>query len=537
MKLNLKKPQFDYAKIGKLFIKIGSQTLAQFALLFTALIAFNILSTHFFYRIDLTQSKNYSLSKGTKDLLGNLSDTVTITTYFSDNVPPEIDPALRDAKDLFAEYVRFGNGNVKLDIKNPSGENFSTEATADGVPQVRYSQFSQDKFEISQGFLGAVISYKDQKEPIEMITDVSNLEYEVSSRIYKLTTVAKPTVGFLTGQGELDLYSEMSTVKATLDSLFTVKAIDLSDGTPIDPNDVRVLVIAGPSQPLSDRDMFEIDQYVMKGGRLIVLADMYNLVLQSPLTATTRETNINNLLSNYGAEIDSSLVLDESYLPIPNGIYQIAYPYWVLAQRENMNTANPALSLLESAVLFWTSPINNVTKSSDQKFTDLIKSSNLAWQKSGDTISVDVGAEVPLDQQQFVLAALIEGKQTSKYMGQDIPKLADGTTDKRTVADTRVDEAEDTKIVVMGDSDLINDQWVRFSEGGAVAFINLVDWLSSSNDLIAIRSKSIQDRPLRELATSEKTTVKVALVALTPLLLIGTGVGYNVWNRKRKSRI
>jgi ABC-2 type transport system permease protein len=534
MKIQVRKPkiQMNFMSLGKFFVTLGTKTIAQLLVLIVVLIAINILSQKIFFRWDLTQTKTYSLGNGTKNILSNLDDTVTIKVFFSENIPPDMVHVTQDVKDIYEEYARYAGGNIVLEIKNPKDENFDKDATAAGIPQVRFSELSSDKFQIAQGYLGASIQYKDQKEAIEMITDVKNLEYDTSSRIYKLTHKDKAKIGFLTGQGESD--SNFSGIKKLLESQFTVETVSIVNGQPIDPNTIKVLIIAAPTLNFSERDKFEIDQYVMNGGRIIALINLYDLDYQNPVINKTN-TNINEILKPYGAEIASSVILDESFMPLVSGYQQIAYPYWVLVQGDTISKDNPALDKLESLIFFWTSPINDTT-TEGQTFIPLVKSSNKAWEKTGDTINVDIERFVPGDEQQFVLAALLEGKETSLFKGKDIPKL-DGTEDKRPQDSVRKDETDDARIVIIGDSDFASDQFLGGSDQNGIFVTNLVEWLASSDDLMAIRSKNISERSLEVVSEGEKTTTKIGIVSAMPLLVITGGIVYTFIRRKRKSSI
>lgn len=540
--IKFKKPQFkfDLASFASFFVNIGTNTLSQVLVLVVALIVLNLLSQKFFWRVDLTETKTYTLSKGTKNILASLDETVTIKTFFSDNVPPDIIPVIQDVNDIYEEYVRYSDGKVNLEIKNPSEENFRSSALEAGIPEVQYQEFSQDKYEIANGFLGTAISYKDNTEVIELITEqnIQNLEYETSSRIYKLTTEEKPKVGFLTGHGEKSLEGDYSTIKEYLEIQFTIETVDLSQGEPIDSNQIKALIIAAPTGPFSDRDKFELDQYIMNGGRVVVLADIFNLGYQTTMLSKS-QSNIGEFFNHYGVEVSESVLLDESYTPL-YGLFR--YPYWVLATAGNFDSNNPALAQLQSLVFQWASPLNEVETNGNRKYTSLIKTTEEAWLATGEMISADPSQNfTPLSQRQYDIAAIIEGKQVSMFKDQDIPELESSgeepLEDKRAVEHPRNNEFEDAKLVVIGDSDFISDSFIESSEQNPVFFLNLIEWLASSEDLISIRSKNISYRPLETTTKSTKLFAKAANIGIVPVLLIGTGIAYNTIRKKRKSSI
>ncbi|MBU0975373.1 MAG: GldG family protein [Patescibacteria group bacterium] len=537
MEVKIKKPKLNTNNITRTFIDLGSNTLIQIFVLFVALIGINLISQKYFLRIDLTETKVYTLSKETKNILSNLEEQITIKAFYSANVPPDLISVRQDMIDTFQEYVRYSNGKVLLEIKNPDDENFKSEATEAGVPEVQYQEFSEDKYEIANGFLGAAISYKDQTEAIELITEknIQNLEYEISSRIYKMTHENKLKIAFLSGHGEKSSYTDYSQVTKVLETQFDIQTISLEDGKPISPEEVKVLVIAGPTEEFSKRDLFEIDQYILRGGRVVYLADQYVMGGGDGMSVSLTQSNFADFISNYGVKVNDAMLLDESYLPL-QGLF--VYPFWVQTQEENLSAGHPTLSYIDSLVFFWPGSVSENKTNEEQSITSLIKTTNKAWTKTGEMISIDPSQMfITGDQQQYNLVLLVEGKQVSAYKDKKIPKLGGDAEDARTEKDQRVNEITDGKIVVIGDSDFIVDDFVQGSEQNIIFFANLVEWLSNSNELIAIRSKNVVTRTLKVISEDQKTLVKAANISLIPIVIITSGVSYNIFRKKRKSRI
>jgi len=539
MKINLKKPQIKIES-GKLpnnvlhlFIKIGSISLSQILVLIVILIGLNYFSTKFFQRIDLTDNKIYTLSNGTKNILNNVEEEITIESYFSENLPSEVIPITQNAKDLLEEYDRFGNGKINISIKNPQEENFKTDATTAGIPEIQYSQFSSDKFEVAQGFFGISIKKGETIEPIAILSEQMNLEYEITSRIYKLSQEEKPTIGFLSGHEETNIDSEASQISSYLKSEYNVSTIDLSKGKPINPEEVKTLIISSPQTELSQRDLFELDQYILRGGKLIVLADLYTAGSYSA-TLEKNNSNINTLIENYGAKLEQSIVLDESYLPVQIQFSMFAYPFWVLAQKENIDSSIPALVDVETAVFFWSNPIIENKTSDEQIYTSLIQTTDKAWTKTGDSISYDFQDFTPGEQNQYDLAVMLSGKQKSLFSGKEIPSVEG---DERTSETARVEEAENVSIIIISDSDFILDRSLSWASENSIVFINLLSYLTGNEDLMEIRNKTISTRPLKTLTNSEKNIMKAVIITATPLLTFVFGAGFILYSSKRKAKI
>ncbi len=537
MKITLKKPKLNFklSNLSKFFVNIGSNQLSQIFVLFIVLIGINVFSQKYFLRLDLTETNTYTLSQGTKNILISFENTLTIDVYFSDNIPPDLIQVKQDSIDTFEEYVRYSNGKIELNIKNSKDENFKTDANNAGIPEVQYQDYSNDTYEIATGYLGASITYNDQTEVIEMITtnNIKNIEYETSSRIYNLVNDEKIKVAFLTGHGEKSIYSYYSTIYSELSKQFSIESIDLSEGEPIDSGEIKVLIIAAPTDVLSERDMFEIDQYIIHGGRVIILSDQYEFSTDSAVMTKTA-SNLDEFIKNYGIELSNSLVLDESYLPLQ---MIFTYPYWVLTQSENINKDNPALSQLNSIVFFWANYLKEAKTNDNQEITNLIQTTNKAWINTGDNISVDPSQQFFISSQtQYPLAMLIEGKQVSAYKDQEIPALEGDSEDKRTDKDTRIDEIDDSRIIVIGDSDFITNDLIGGSEQNPTLFLNLVEWMASSENLLEIRSKNIETRSLNPINESQKLFVKTLIIIAAPTIIIALGITYNILRKKRKTK-
>lgn len=510
------------------------------------LILLNYLSLQYFVRIDTTDSQNFSISQTTKEIISELEDEVTIEVYFSDNIPPNLAEAKQNVLDLLEEYAKTSNGKVVLDIKDPLASDFETSAQTKGIRQIQFSEYGQDKFSVAQGFLGVAFVKDDVTEVIPVVASVDNLEYETTSRILKLTASDdKKKIGFyskfpspeseesetgIPAQSQ-SILSSLTTIEEVLGRQYGVEEIDLSSGKPINVDEFPVVVVVAPSAPLDDRDKFELDQYLMNGGNLLVLEDLLKLGANSPVLTKT-ESNLNTFLENYGITVETKVLLDESFTPIINGFDQIAYPYWVLATDEGINREIPPLNTLQASTFLWTNPLTKNEKDG-LDYTELITTTNLAWEESGEVINIDFKEFSPSDQKKYTISYLVEGKIDSAYKDKDIPTLADtGKSDERTDENERIDSAENIRLVVFGDSDFVSDSFINANEQNPVLFLNLVDWMANSNDLSSIRAKGVTTRPLEALDNEDKNIYKAVNSASIPVIITLTGL---VYLRKRKN--
>lgn len=542
-KVKFKKPQFNINAIKSIdyrtFFKKLLSGKALIVIILGAILLINIFSQRYFIRFDTTDAQIYSISDSTRNIISDLSDEITIEVYFSDNVPPNLTESMRNVLDLFEEYSKASNGKLQLDIKNPSDSDFEINASVRGIQRIQFSEYGEDKFSVATGYLGAAVVKGEQVEAIPVVTSVDNIEYETTSRILKLSKSQEVKIGFLTKplkvegeeQSVQSVLTNLSTIQEFLERQYKAEEIDLSAGKPIDPKEFPVVVLIAPQSALSERDQFELEQYLFKGGSLLVLEDL--LKLQDSPILTKTASNLNDFLKNYGLEVETKVLLDVSYTPIISQMNQIAYPYWVLATSEGINHSIPALTNLEAATFLWSNPIVKQEKSG-LKYTELINTTDSAWTEAGDTISIDFKEFIPSNTKKYTLAYLVEGEIESQFKGKDIPVLEDSSkTDERTKENQRLDKSENIRLIVIGDADFMADSFINANEQNPVLFLNLVDWLTNADDIASIRAKSVSTRPLNATDQDQKNIYKAFNSAAVPVLMAITGV---IYLRRRKNR-
>lgn len=532
-KIKINKPEFKREQITLLSKRLlsGFSLITILGLFFLLL---NILSERYHVRMDLTENQIYSLSGSTKNLIRGLEGEVTIDVFFSDNLPPALQDTKQNALDIFNEYQKNSNGKINVIVHDPLGAGFEDDAISKGIQQIQFSEYSEDSFAVAQGFFGASISHDGLSESIAVISDSGNLEYETTSRIFKLTTEQSGKIGFLTGHGEKSIVTDISEANQFLQTQFSTEEVDLSKGQPLDPNELAVLVIPSPTESLSQRDLFEIEQYVLKGGSLLVLSDLYALEEGLPIQNKS-ESNINELFKIFGIEQESKLVLDQSYTPIISGLNRITYPYWVLFTPEGFEQNIPALSELSSATFLWSSPFKKVD-GADLELTELLNTTENAWTESGESIDISVKEFAPTDQSKQVLGYLIEGPLTTTF--EKVPALSDKKTeDLRTEDEEVIDSVENARIVMLGDIDFITDNYHNANEQNMVLFLNLVEWLANSEELTEIRAKTVAPRPLDVIEQSERNLTKILITASAPVVVGVVGFIYLKRRKKMPSQI
>ena len=151
-------------------------------ILFIAIIVFaNLVSEQYYFRIDLTEDKQYSLSNATKNILKDLVEPVTVKAYFSANLPPNVAQARKDLEEYLVEYSRLSDNNLVYRFIDPNkDEETEMKAMQAGIRPVMINVREKDQMKQQKAYLGAIIEVGDQKEVIPFIEPGSALEYALS---------------------------------------------------------------------------------------------------------------------------------------------------------------------------------------------------------------------------------------------------------------------------------------------------------------------------------------------------------------------
>lgn len=325
------------------------------------LVLINVISTSRFVRLDLTEQKEFTISDATKEIVDNLQDLVTITVYMSEGLPPQLATLRRQIADILDEYRNYGRRHVQIDFVDPAADPETEQRLRLlGIPQITAQTIERDQFQSLNIYLGMHISYLDREEVIPVVQDTYTLEYDLTSRILKVSREEEYVVGVLSGPVEHDLNKDLTSLKMMLEDQFRVRTVALRDGQSEVPPEVDVLIVAGPSRA-TDGVKYRLDQYLMRGGKLIYLVDEVRIPQDGGLQAVPISSGINDLLAHYGVRVQKSLVLDRvsETATFTSGFvrYTLPYPYWPKAVPELLNAENPITQRLESLTLPWAAPL------------------------------------------------------------------------------------------------------------------------------------------------------------------------------------
>ncbi len=535
----------------------------------------NYILTRKFVRKDLTENKMYSISDASKNLLENLDDIINIKVYFSDNLPPQMKQRKMDVRDILEEFKAYAGGNLKITWQDPSeDEELKQEVRRLGIPEVRMQSYEKDKAEVINGFLGLAVLYEDKKEVIPVVKNMETFEYDIAQRILKVSRDKEPVVGILKTDTAPHFNQQMrrqmggqlpddptktkyEPIFSSLEENYKVEYVDISNGKEIS-GDIRTLIVPGGSENFfTERKLFEIDQYFMKGGNLIILTDAVAISAQRGMRARFQSPEIHKMLEHYGVKVNQEVVLDASCgkvsIPQKFGSFNMnvpmSYPFFINVTKEGFNSENPAVSGLNRMIIPWASPLSL----KDSSAVALVKSSDQSWTEKGRIdlnprrewnriINEKKGAD---ELRPHILMASLSKGFTSYFKGKGVPGVkqqgdtAGTASPALSDADRKVvPETNKGHLVVSGDSDFLSKE--NGADFNTNWILNVVDWLSLSENLIEIRSRNLIDRTIENEEITEKNTgymnvIRWINILLMPFLLGLTGLFVYLRRRERSS--
>jgi len=497
------------------------------------LIVVMLIINQFSLRLDFTQGKQYSLSKTSKQLLNNLDDLVNLKVYFSKELPNYLLTTRQEVEDLLKEYQNYAGSKLKIEYLDPvTDPELEKEVQSLGIPKLQFNVLENDKYQVTSGYLGIAVMYGDKTEALPVIENVKKFEYDLTLAIKKVISDEQPRLALAAGHGEKGV-NNLTILTKLVGKQYFLQDFDLSSGSLV-PDYISALIIAGPAEAYDDRSLYIIDQFLMRGGSLLVLNE--KIGVSSSLQPQIIDNNLDNLLLNYGFKVNQNLIADVSneMANFSQGFVQffVPYPLWVKVIAQGFDKENIMVSQLESLVLPWVSSVEYAGGEENREVAYLAKTTNKAWSQA-ENFNLDPQNQQatfnPAAQRQYSLAVSAFGAFDSYFKGKEIP----APPVKQSASEEFLDHTGWARIIVMGDADFLTDNFLQNFAGNQVYIQNIIDGLIQDADLISIRSKDITDRGLKELSASQRSAIKYLMIFGPAVLAVIYGLLRFIMRRKK----
>ncbi|WP_321992552.1 Gldg family protein [Marispirochaeta aestuarii] len=645
-------------------------------LLLVVIVLVNLVCLDWFFRIDLTEGNTYSLSSVSRETIATLREPLTVSVFFSRDLPAPYNTVARYVRDLLAEYDSLGNPNFRYQLVDMESDEGRETADSYGIRSVQVQEVRSDEFQSRNAFMGIAVSYADEVAQLQEITGTEGLEYRITTTISRLVGTVEaaaalddkvetvlyyspalasyriagfdeledlvteavqavnaekngildlrvetvdqdaavaslgeqygfqrisypdqdnpgrnrqatvgmvlrlgdrfetlpldlsqqlfggyalaglsniqeriegalegllsnnPAVGYLTGHGEkaLDDSQRGAGIFRNLSSdLYEFREINLKQDEI--PAGINTLIINGPKSPIPEKELYALDQFLMRGGSLMVLADPYEIVQtqNAPPSYLPISHGLTKMLSRYGVELEQNILLDKNAYTVRQQFGEMPLYYVPLLEKKSLDQEHPITKNLGQVAFFAASSLNGAENPpAEVDLRVLARSSDEAWTMEDPIDLNPMGMSPPADSelQSYPLMILAEGYFPSYFKGPlETEVLDEGISGSRHIERG----IRRGKLLVAGSSELTGAQLVdpQGTSPNAILIQNMLDYMNGNEELPLTRSKGLNLMPLGDTSPRYRSFVKGFAMVGMPLLVIVAGL--LVW-RLREAR-
>lgn len=559
------------------------RALFQLLILLAAVVLIYLLGQRYFFRIDLTEEKRYTLSRGTGDILKKLPQSVYVTVYLEGEFPYPIQRYRRAVETMLAEMRAVAQKPFNYTFVNPARHpdvlRLFKERGVQPIPiNVRVSQTEtrrQYMYPVATVRSGQqeiwIDLMKGHMRPngqIDLLEAEQEVEYKIAAALRQIAVYGeKPILGILSGHGEYRL-EQMPQLRAELERFYRLLPVRVREGQALAPakaylpdslqkklegDGFAAVLIIGPDSAFTEREKYELEQYLLRGGRLLWLLDFHRINLSEGTALTQlRELNLDDLFFRWGWRPAYDLVQDLScgYIEVVRGYYDgpiWGAEKWLYYPIVYIFPPHPITRTVDAVLYRYAGSVDTISRSG-VKHTILALSSPLSRSIKGtQIIDINLTIKNPPAPDAFrgkgfrPMAVLTEGYFQSVFQDREPP--TDVYAPQPPTARFLPSSGLPGKALWITDGEFVLPAEVQGRAADYIPLDNLtfllncIDYLTGEITLTQIRSRSVQIRRLHPDILRRHTLLIQAINLGAPLLLmVGLGVGLYLWRRRRYTR-
>jgi gliding-associated putative ABC transporter substrate-binding component GldG len=552
-----------------------------------AIVVIYFLSEKYFFRLDLTAEKRYSVSDNTKKLLRDLDKELTFKIYLDGDLNSGFLRLRKATREMLEEFNAYSRLKIDFEFINPSEASSQQERdkkyeelAAKGITgTLVHDRDKEGKMVQKVVFPWVEISYKDNNKDTLLTKNVNllkklpgksgeenlnisiqSLEYELTDVIRLIATKNRPKIAFIEGHGE---WPEIFTLDVE-EALFRYYDIyrGVIDNDPANLSPYDAIIIAAPQERFPEKDKYVIDQYIMQGGKVLWLIDGVKISLDSLAAHTStigliNDVNLGDQLFRYGVRINPVLVQDvqSAFVPVnvaPEGEPAVFEPAsWYYSPLLLTAPLHPVTKNLTPVKAEFASSMDFVGEDLNVKKDILLLTStgthiqNMPSVVSMDVINVEKSGFY-FDKWNIMIGGALEGIFPSVFSNRLVPEGIN--TSWKTIM-----ESKPTKMIVVADGDIIRndvtgygnnpqviplgyDRYMNQQFGNKDFILNAVNFLTDDEGWMDLRSREIKLRLLNQPAViGLRKFWQISNVVLPLVLLGGFGLAFYLIRKKRYS--
>ena len=492
-----------------------------FFVVFVFFVLFNFLSSHFFFRWDVTKEKIYTLSLASKNIIRNIKEPTMLKFYFSkenEEVSQIYRNYAKQIEELLREYVQVNSEKLTLEILDPQPDSDEEQAargdSISGV-DIRGSAY--------QFYLGLSILQKDKKETIAFfdLRKEESLEYDITQQIYKISNSKKLKIGIMSSLVIEGLPAQNTPGWASYSELSQFYEVTRFEPTHEIPDDIDLLIVLHPKEllpnPFFGREPFQaaeyaIEQFLLRKGKVILVVDPF---MRSDTTTLSRgipsASSTPKLFEHWGVEYDATSIIAD-----PDKAFVVRFnngntPYFLWQSLNSKSFANiPALDSIEDVLFAEVGGFNY--QGQDLEFQELISSGEKTGTYDSNFIlnnrdPSQINKSIVLENKKYAYAGLLTGKFTAAYK-----KRIDSEQEFK---NKHLNEGEGS-VLIISDADWLTDGFsvrqlrilnqviIQPLNDNLGMFLNLIEYTVGAEALYAIRTRGRFARPFEKIQSLER---------------------------------
>ncbi len=544
----------------------------------------NFVSSYFSTYIDLTQDKRYTLTPATEEAVEKIDEIIYIKVLLDGEFPAGFKRLQASTREMLNQLKAI-NPRIQFEFDNPvqgtQDEIIKTrDALAkDGVVPTSLKYYDGTQLVqkaiypyalINIGTKRAIVNLLEEQQPgsdeeVILNNSISLLEYKFAHTFQKMLMREKQNIAFTDGSGELDSRFTYRLEKE-LRRFYDTGRIVLDSVVQIDSS-VHLLIVAAPKQQISLPNQFKIDQYIMRGGKVIWLVEKLSASLDSIAkyqfyVPKDIITGVDDMLFKYGAKVQPNLIIDLECSAIPQIVgmagdkpQTMMFPWYYHLSLQTKND-HVIVRNIDRVNMFFPSSIDTVATATPIKKTVLLSSSPYSrTQFNPVRLNFEILKSEP-DPAKFndgnkAVAVLLEGRFESFFKN----RVSASFQQTLNQLNTRfVEESVPTAQVVFSDVDFMQNllntrtneteeigfnKWeIKYYKGNKDLILNTIEYLLDEDGVLSARSKELKLRLLDKVkAKKEKTKWQLINIVLPLLFLALSGLIYTYWRRKKYTQV
>jgi ABC-2 type transport system permease protein len=546
---------------------------------FGVLFALALLSNKLFTRFDFTKEKRFTISPISRKVMDNLPQTVNVTVYLQgENFPGGMKRLQTSVRDMLADLQAYSHNNLQFVFTDPMkglSQDQQKQAYeylgAKGIEAQNLSVKTDDGVSQKVIFPFALVTYNDKSIPVKLLqsqssmglspdevlnNSIQNLEYAFTSAIKKVTSGGKQRIGFTEGHNELSDLQLYYGMRSLADG-YLVGRVNLSS-IPFDSlKKISMLVIAKPDKPFTEAEKFKVDQYIMRGGRVLWSVDQVSAELDSlrgrggEQLAFNKQLNLDDQLFRYGVRINYDLIADMNCAQIPvttgnvGGQPQIQMLPWLFYPVYVPFSKHPIVKNLDGISSQFASTIDLLDTKGVEKTILLTTSPYNKKISAPHMLSLQALEQEPnpkdFQSPPKITGILLEGNFISDFRNRPVPEGLNENI-------PTVPQSQATKMIVLSDGDLFRNQvgadgspyplgydhFTQQSYANKTLLLNIADYMTDDSGLISLRTKEIQIRLLDRARIRNEKLFWQVVNNVVPIGLVLIFAIFQHYIRKRK---